>query len=110
MSKFLEFYHVTHRKNLKSILKGGLLLKYARNQRHPWVWLAGDVSLWSLTHCAINHGWSVHDLVVLRVVYRREWLTTHPIAELPGGQAYKTRRDIPASCLSLVDEQIAVAA
>lgn len=99
-----QFYHVTHRDNLRSILASGLQLRYARNQKNPWLWLTVEPTVTLLSHVAICHDWHVRDLTILSVQYRRLWCVTHPLNICHGGLAYKTRRDIsPTQMFELTD-------
>lgn len=101
------FYHVTHKKNIGSIMRHGLLLKKAQNKRVPWIWLDIEPCYNLLSHIAEYHGWREQDCVVLQVIFERDFCAIHPHKATFAKRAYKTQRDIPASAISLAQvEQV----
>lgn len=61
----MRVYHATPRKNLKSILKRGLLTSKSRGKRAV-IWLHSDDNwTWAISHVAKRHGVSESDVVLL---------------------------------------------
>ena len=60
-------YHITHRRNLKSVKMHGLQPCMATGKRQV-VWVVrGDKIAWAVAHVARHHGWTVSTLRVLPV-------------------------------------------
>lgn len=59
-------YHVTHKKNIKSIMKSGLLPEKSRGKIRA-VWLSLDPSCVLVEHIAKSHKWQFRDMRILGV-------------------------------------------
>lgn len=60
-------YHWTHRSNLRSIRRQGLLACYATGQLRA-VWACDRSQMaWALSHVAANHGWTPDSMVCIRI-------------------------------------------
>jgi len=92
------FYHVTHRRNLASIQKKGLLAAKATGKR-ACVWLSIDPSSALADHVAHSHGWRKDCLVVLTVLAPREHVACQHLQSvgLHRDTAFYSRRDIAAT-------------
>lgn len=67
MSRVL--FHATPKRNLKQILKRGLLVSKSKGRRLA-IWLhTGDCSGWAIEHCAQRHGVAESDVVIVKVIY-----------------------------------------
>lgn len=97
-------YHTTHKKNVKSIAKRGLLLSMARNKRLPYIWLDAEPTYSLRCHVASKHGWSPEDMVTLAVRIPAWIIKRHPLNVCSDGEARKVRADIAASCIRVLDK------
>ena len=88
--------HATLARNLNSILKRGLLTRYAKGKM-PAVWACcPDKTWWAVIHIVKRHGGRVETAVVLEVDVPRSWLRKHR-----SGLWY-CPRDIPAQRIKRV--------
>lgn len=97
-------YHITNKKNLKSILEKGLLLSKARNKHFPYVWVTTEVTDDLLNHVSKNHRWKKEKLIVIVLnTNLRNFFVRHPNKVSRTGFVYKTKRDIPPHLIHGVD-------
>lgn len=90
-------YHWTHRANLRSIRRRGLLASLATGQLRA-VWMCDRSQLaWAISHVAANHGWSPDAMVCIRI--RVRGLANKNTA---WGGVYTVRGDVPVDNLDAV--------
>lgn len=83
-------YHTTLVRNLDSILRWGLLTRYAQQGRRA-VWACTkSLQFWSFLHVARRHGSVLEGIVTLKLSVPRSWLRRHTTG------VYWCPRDIPA--------------
>lgn len=77
MTQHVVLRHATLRKNLPSILRGGLLTSMSQGKL-PVVWLhtSGRTS-WAAMHTVKRHGGRIEGVVVIEVEIPRSWLRRH---------------------------------
>ena len=100
------FYHVTHRRNVASILRDGLLCRKATGKRKA-VWLSIDPTEALAEHIAHSHGWRADCLVVLAVFVRRDFVS---VQHLPGvglhrDTCFYSRRDIAPTYIQTINQE-----
>lgn len=87
-------YHVTHKNNVASILKKGLLISYAHNQDRPYIWLDCEPSDKLARHVAAKHGVISDNMVWLQVLVHDVFCIKHPLSPCITGYATKVGSDI----------------
>jgi RNA:NAD 2'-phosphotransferase (TPT1/KptA family) len=93
----LTLCHATHKRNLASIKKYGLLARKATRRRKA-VWLASEASEdWAAKHCLANNICHLEDIIIITVEVPAEWLRGCRYDRL-----WYVPRDIPVSCLRRV--------
>lgn len=89
--------HATPRRNLRSILRRGLLTAKSRGAlKAVWLHAAGR-SEWAVIHTVPRHGGRIEDVVILEVSVPRVWLKRH------GGSVkgiWRSTLDIPPACIN----------
>lgn len=70
-------YHATHKDNVPSIQRRGLLLSMAKCSPAA-IWFGHPaVRLAAVRHAAKRHGWHLREMVLFRADLRKECLTRH---------------------------------
>jgi len=89
-ARWRTYYHVTNRQNVPAIRAHGLD-PYKSLREAQRVWLADLAVLpWAIGHVSRSHGWTMGEIVILRITLPVGELTTHRSG------VYYTRARIPA--------------
>ncbi len=96
------FYHCTPIRNIGNIMAEGLLLGFAKNKNHPWVWLTEAPTKALELHLACHHKTIPSCMVWIAVSVPTSKLVRHPHPHCFNDVAFKARRDISASKLHLL--------
>lgn len=81
-------YHATHKSNLLSIQRHGILACHATGLREA-VWMVPSAHIgWAVVHAAKRHAWKAEEMVVIAFTVRCGEIVKHPCG------AYWTQRDI----------------
>jgi hypothetical protein len=88
--------HLTHVRNVSSILKRGILTAYSAD-RHRIYCVNGEAARWALDHVAEHQGWDAREMC--GIVFP---ITLDELRAMPRSGAYWIVRDVPASeCVPL---------
>ena len=87
-------YHATHKKNLASIVAGGLDPSYATGKLRA-AWLHHEMMCsWAVKHVAARHGWAEADIILIPVV-----VIPYGLRQGSKDGVYYTQEVIPVECL-----------
>jgi hypothetical protein len=88
-------YHITNKRNLKSIQKLGVDPSYARKGKIKYSWFVRHYSPVLIAKIANAHRWSIKNMIVIRFEILTDIYIRHPLDCVPFGYAYKTGRVVP---------------